>query len=176
MKILYRISSRDKKILIPQCDGTRRICRGKLFHFVSDDVKKYVGRTNTKTPETEVEVFQLNPLDDIRDRYEQPLMYVSCSEVFPALGRETKSMMLTQHQVLEFCRLHKNWLEKGKEIGSCFGTSFTGETVFLLTKGEFLMVSYGRDFDDNISLEANCYGSGLDVRACTGPARVVIRR
>lgn len=109
-------------LILPPTDGTKTILNSTnvFTGHIDQDFKDY--RTNqpsTATPETSVMVYEL-----VKDR--------SFKVIFDSLNEETERLCLTQSQIVEFVRLHKQHLGTDKHSATFF--LFKGHGFFLIAR------------------------------------------
>ena len=127
-----KLISANETLILDECDGTETLAMAKnTFKWIDPDLKNWdTDKKGPATGKTPIQVFEIT-----KD--------ATSAEMFDSLSSDKKKLCLTQHQIKNFVRKHRNWLRTDG-----YATSFLFEEnndffvarVFVFPGGLFVYV------------------------------------
>ncbi len=120
MANLLRLISGGEQLMLDACDGKRTIAGATdIFSYIDPDLKNWgTDVEDEATPATAVAVHEM-----VKDG--------NLAEIFTSLSGDVRKLALTQDQILNFVKKHRNWLRQDGWA-----------TLFLFRAGGKLFVAY----------------------------------
>lgn len=134
----------DKLITIPACDGEKMIAEaGSVFTEHVDRRFRGVREAGENTPKTTVALYELKHR-------------ATFVEMFGSLSADTKSLCLTQSQIIEFCRKYRNCLHPDWAMFFLFRSGGCFLVAGVIVNNEGLTVR-ALDFEGDFAWPAHGY-------------------